>query len=211
MVCYGYIMFYHWQDAIQTWGWTLDVVNQYIGHPRSLWHRLNSLHQEWYSKDMCQQEAIQQALINTTSNPWISLAHVTTSIDHRTVDWFGKTLEVSCASFESWLSRKNHSRYFSNVFTNLHQSSPFFETSSSTWSNQNSVHRTNSTTVAMASRSARRLLPLALLALYGPAQVPQPLAPRQPKVGEVLLGPRRLQDGMETWRWETLGVGSWVV
>lgn len=63
----------------------------------------------------------------------------------------------------------------------------------------------------MASRSARRLLPLALLALYGPAQVPQPLAPRQPKVGEVLLGPRRLQDGMETWRWETLGVGSWVV
>lgn len=103
---------------------------------------------------------------------------------------------------------KNHSRYFSNVFTNLHQSSPFFETSSSTRSNQNSVHRTNSTTVAMASRSARRLLPLALLALYGPAQVPQPLAPRQPKVGEVLLGPRRLQDGMETWRWETLGVGS---
>ena len=23
-----------------------DVVNQYIGYPRSLWHRLNSLHQE---------------------------------------------------------------------------------------------------------------------------------------------------------------------
>ena len=55
----------------------------------------------------------------------------------------------------------------------------------------------------MALRRAR-LLPLALLALYGPAQVPQP-APRQPKVGEVLLGPRRLQDGMENWRWETLG------